>query len=75
MKSPRLSAPMIRMLEDVRDHGESFRRIHGNSQHGGAGATYRSLVKRGLILRPAAGTSKDRITQAGRDALEYYRRK
>lgn len=38
-----------RMLIGVRDHGNYLHGVHGQSAHGGADGTWRSLVRRGLL--------------------------
>ncbi len=37
------------MLEDAVNHGEPFARIHGQSAHGGADGTIRSLIRLELL--------------------------
>lgn len=67
--SARLSAAMVRMLENC----EAGRRIDaglfGRSQWGGATRTIGALLKRGLIYR-----NEDKLTPQGVDALAQHRR-
>ena len=45
----KLSVAQYRMLEDVVDTGDPWRRLHGKSAHGGAQSTLAFLLRRRLI--------------------------
>lgn len=82
MKKPKISAPQMQALEDVRDHGDPWRRVRGQSQHGGWSSVMRVIeYKRGWVKRKpgeyrratptsfASSTSDYVLTPAGVDAL------
>lgn len=51
VRKPRpLSRTQIRMLRNVRDGRDAFHHCKGMSEYGGADGTWRSLVRRGLLL-------------------------
>lgn len=67
-----LSLTQRRMLEDLAG-GDGYAGVHGQSEHGGADGTWRSLVRRGLAEVDEGGGNL-RITPAGRHAIAEYNR-
>jgi hypothetical protein len=60
----KLSDPQRRMLEDLRDHGDTHWRISGRSSYGGALGTLQSLVDHKLVV-----PDMTKVSVAGTEAL------
>lgn len=70
MKDRKLSAAQLSMLRSIRDHGDPWAKIRGQSAHGGAHGTLVSLTRRGLIEFDDGGHGGWEATAAGISALK-----
>lgn len=69
----KLTPSKIAMLQSVRDHGNGFHHVRGNSQFGGCGQTMYSLKRAGFALFSVKELDGgDCLTDAGRAALEAH---
>ena len=66
----KLSDSQIRMLSNVRDHGDPFRGVSGLSASGGATGTLVSLIRRDLLQRVCVNDKPEwQLTPAGLTAI------
>lgn len=66
MSARKLTPAQLRMLTDIRDHGNSTWSLRGLAEHGGANGTRQALIRRELAEWSNGGMI---ITEAGRAAI------
>jgi hypothetical protein len=69
------SASQIQALEDVRDHGDPWARVHGQSQHGGWSSVMGVLERKKWVTYAALPNGHDgyKLTPAGQAVLEKHK--
>lgn len=67
----RPSPAMLRMMQSIQDHGDHAYHLKGRAEFGGAGGTVTALRKGGYVIFAKTAQDKDRLTEAGKEALTY----
>lgn len=66
----RPSPAMLRMMQSIQDHGDCGYHLKGRSEFGGASGTISALRKAGYVIFAKTAQDKDRLTEAGKEALK-----